>query len=95
MRLSGGERQRISIARAFLKDAPILILDEPTSSVDVNTEAAIIDAMERLMSQRTTFIIAHRLNTLKLCDEVFVLRDGNVVKQDAHLDSASLPITSG
>ena len=68
MRLSGGERQRISLARAFLKDAPILILDEPTSSVDANTEAAIMEAMERLMQGRTTFMIAHRLSTLENCD---------------------------
>jgi ATP-binding cassette, subfamily B, bacterial len=68
MRLSGGERQRISLARAFLKDAPILILDEPTSSVDIDTEAAIMEAMERLMRGRTTFIIAHRLTTLSNCD---------------------------
>ena len=67
MTLSGGERQRISLARAFLKDAPILILDEPTSSVDTRTEALIIDAMERLMSGRTTFMIAHRLTTLESC----------------------------
>ena len=68
MQLSGGERQRISLARAFLKDAPILILDEPTSSVDVKTEAAIMEAMERLMRGRTTFMIAHRLSTLDGCD---------------------------
>lgn len=68
MRLSGGERQRISLARAFLRDAPILILDEPTSSVDVKTEAVIMDAMERLMCGRTTFMIAHRLSTLEMCD---------------------------
>lgn len=68
MALSGGERQRISLARAFLKDAPVLILDEPTSSVDVRTEAMIMDAMERLMSGRTTFMIAHRLTTLEGCD---------------------------
>jgi ATP-binding cassette, subfamily B, bacterial len=68
MRLSGGERQRISLARAFLKDAPILILDEPTSSVDIKTEAVIMEAMERLMRGRTTFIIAHRASTLSKCD---------------------------
>ncbi len=67
MTLSGGERQRVSLARAFLKDAPILILDEPTSSVDLKTEATIVDAMERLMSGRTTFMIAHRLSTLESC----------------------------
>jgi ATP-binding cassette, subfamily B, bacterial len=67
MTLSGGERQRISLARAFLKDAPILILDEPTSSVDLKTEATIVEAMERLMAGRTTFMIAHRLSTLESC----------------------------
>jgi len=68
MRLSGGERQRVSLARAFLKDAPILILDEPTSSLDAVTEALIIDAMERLMKGRTTIMIAHRAKTLERCD---------------------------
>jgi ATP-binding cassette, subfamily B, bacterial len=68
MHLSGGERQRIALARAFLKDAPILILDEPTSSVDVGTEAAIVEALSRLMHGRTTFMIAHRLSTLDSCD---------------------------
>jgi ATP-binding cassette, subfamily B, bacterial len=79
MRLSGGERQRISIARAFLKDAPILILDEPTSSVDVKTESAIVEAMERLMRGRTTFIIAHRQSTLKHCDRVLRIEHGRLV----------------
>jgi ATP-binding cassette subfamily B protein len=73
MRLSGGERQRIALARAFLKDAPILILDEPTSAVDSRTEGAILEAIERLMRGRTTFVIAHRASTLKLCDVVFRL----------------------
>jgi ATP-binding cassette subfamily B protein len=68
MRLSGGERQRISLARAFLKDAPLLILDEPTSSVDVKTEGTIIEAMNRLMKGRTTFVISHRLDALAACD---------------------------
>jgi ATP-binding cassette, subfamily B, bacterial len=79
MRLSGGERQRISLARAFLKDAPILILDEPTSAVDVRTEAAIMQAMERLMCGRTTFIIAHRLSTLEKCDLQLQLENGYLV----------------
>jgi ATP-binding cassette subfamily B protein len=76
MRLSGGERQRISLARAFLKDAPILILDEPTSAVDVKTEAGIMDAMQRLMHERTTFMIAHRLDTLAVCDMQIELDKG-------------------
>jgi ATP-binding cassette subfamily B protein len=78
VRLSGGQRQRISLARAFLKDAPILVLDEPTSSVDVVTEAAIMEAMERLMRQRTTLIIAHRFSTLQHCDTVLVVQDGRL-----------------
>jgi ATP-binding cassette, subfamily B, bacterial len=79
MRLSGGERQRISLARAFLKDAPILILDEPTSSVDMRTEAVIIEAMERLMDGRTSFMIAHRLSTLAGCDVRIEIANGEVV----------------
>jgi ATP-binding cassette subfamily B protein len=79
MRLSGGERQRISLARAFLKDAPILILDEPTSSVDIMTEAAILDAMRRLMEGRTSFMIAHRLSTLDLCDVRIEVQAGRLV----------------
>jgi ATP-binding cassette subfamily B protein len=79
MSVSGGERQRISIARAFLKDAPILLLDEPTSSVDVDTEAGILDAMERLMEGRTVFMIAHRTSTLEGCDVRLELREGRLV----------------
>ncbi|MCA1670840.1 MAG: ABC transporter ATP-binding protein/permease [Actinobacteria bacterium] len=79
MSLSGGERQRISLARAFLKDSAILILDEPTSSVDVKTEASILEAMERLMEGRTTFMIAHRLSTLEICDLRLELAEGRLV----------------
>lgn len=79
-RLSGGERQRISLARAFLRDSPILILDEPTSSVDIHTEAAIMEATECLMTGRTTFMIAHRLNTLKNCDMILVLDQGKLAE---------------
>jgi ATP-binding cassette subfamily B protein len=79
MRLSGGERQRIALARAFLKDTPILILDEPTSSVDVKTEALILEAMERLMNGRTTFVIAHRRSMLKNCDLELVIENKRLV----------------
>ena len=84
VQLSGGERQRISLARAFLKDAAILILDEPTSSVDVNTETAILEAMERLMRGRTTFMIAHRLSTLEGCDVRLQLESGKLVSNVHH-----------
>jgi ATP-binding cassette subfamily B protein len=87
MRLSGGERQRIGLARAFLKDAPVLILDEPTSSVDLRTEAGIMDSMERLMQGRTTFMIAHRLSTLKNCDHVLVIEDGQVLSATSDVDT--------
>ena len=79
-RLSGGERQRVSLARAFLRDSPILILDEPTSSVDVTTEESILAATERLMQNRTTFMIAHRLNMLRSCDTILVLEQGRLVE---------------
>ena len=79
MRLSGGERQRISLARAFLKAAPILILDEPTSSVDTKTEAAIVEAMGRLARARTTFLITHRLSTLAKCDVLLKIENGCLV----------------
>ena len=83
MMLSGGERQRIALARAFLKDAPVLILDKPTSSVDVHTEAVIIEAMERLMQGRTTFIVAHRLATLQHCDRVYAVEGGRLRRAEA------------
>lgn len=80
LRLSGGQRQRIALARAFLKDAPILILDEPTSSVDVASEAAIMEAMDRLTRGRTTFMIAHRQSTLKQCEIILVLEGGRLLE---------------
>jgi ATP-binding cassette, subfamily B, bacterial len=89
MSLSGGERQRIALARAFLKDAPILILDEPTSSVDTKTEAAIMDAMERLMRGRTTLMIAHRLGTLANCDTRLEIEDGRIVRFEQRRISAN------
>ena len=82
--LSGGERQRIGIARAFLKDAPILILDEPTSSIDSKTERVILDALDRLMVGRTTFLIAHRLSTLRGVDNILVLHHGELTEQGTH-----------
>jgi ATP-binding cassette subfamily B protein len=77
-RLSGGERQRISLARAFLRNSPILIMDEPTSALDMQTEAIVTTAMERLMAGRTTFMIAHRVSTLRHCDMVLVLEHGEL-----------------
>lgn len=82
--VSGGERQRISVARAFLKNAPILILDEPTSAVDSKTEAVILEALERLMAGRTTFMIAHRLSTLHHADLILVMQNGRVVERGTH-----------
>src|SRR5207249_504699 len=84
--LSGGERQRIALARAFLKDAPILILDEPTSSVDIKTEAVIMEAMERLMSGRTSFMIAHRVSTLSSCDALLVIEHGRLTAMTTQAD---------
>jgi len=81
MRLSGGERQRIALARAFLRDSPVLILDEPTSALDMGTEAVILDALERLMRGRTTFVIAHRLGTLDRCDMHLEIRDGTLFER--------------
>ena len=82
--LSGGERQRLSIARAFLKGASVLILDEPTSALDAQTEAALIEAYRRLMEGRTTFIIGHRLSTIRHANRIDVLDDGRLVESGAH-----------
>lgn len=82
--LSGGERQRVCVARAFLKDAPILILDEPTSSIDSKTEAVILDALDLLMQGRTTFMIAHRLSTVRHADKILVLDQGKLIEQGRH-----------
>jgi ATP-binding cassette subfamily B protein len=85
MRLSGGERQRIGLARAFLRNTPILLLDEPTSSVDMKTEMVIIEALDRLMKGRTTFMIAHRLTTLKHCDLLLVLENGRLATVESNV----------
>ena len=82
--LSGGERQRLAIARALLKAAPILVLDEPTSALDVETEGLLLEALERLMKGRTTFIIAHRLSTVRRADRIVALQDGAVVESGKH-----------
>lgn len=82
--LSGGERQRIAVARAFIKDAPILVLDEPTSSIDSRTEGVILDALEDLMESRTSFMIAHRLSTIRDADLILVVQDGRIVEQGSH-----------
>ncbi|MBV8336375.1 MAG: ATP-binding cassette domain-containing protein, partial [Alphaproteobacteria bacterium] len=79
--LSEGEKQRVTIARALLRDAPILILDEPSSALDVATEALVMAGIERLMLGRTTFIVAHRLSTVLRCDLIVVLNDGVIVEQ--------------
>jgi ATP-binding cassette subfamily B protein len=79
--LSGGERQRIAIARALLKNAPILILDEATSALDVATEARVQAALENLRAGRTTFVIAHRLSTVRAADRILVLQNGRVAEQ--------------
>lgn len=83
---SGGERQRLSIARALLKNAPVLILDEPTSALDVETEQLLLQALERLIEGRTTFIIAHRLSTIRRADRIVVLEAGRVVESGRHQD---------
>ncbi|PYM68215.1 MAG: hypothetical protein DME10_27780 [Candidatus Rokuibacteriota bacterium] len=82
MALSGGERQRVSLARAFLRDAPIVLLDEPTSAVDTRSEAKILEAMQRLMQGRTCFMVAHRLSTLDICAVRLRLEHGRLLAAD-------------
>jgi ATP-binding cassette subfamily B protein len=83
-RLSGGERQRICVARAFVKGAPVLILDEPTASVDSRTESVILEALDRLMEGRTTFMVAHRLSTVRRAKRILVMNDGELVETGVH-----------
>ncbi|HLG75263.1 MAG TPA: ATP-binding cassette domain-containing protein, partial [Ktedonobacteraceae bacterium] len=80
-RLSGGERQRIAIARAFLKDAPLLILDEPTVNLDAITEQAVLQALRTLRQGRTTIMVAHRLAELDMADEILVMQAGKIVER--------------
>lgn len=82
--LSGGQRQRIAMARAFLKDAPVLLLDEPTSALDPESESAVQEALGVLMKQRTTMVIAHRLSTVQNADEIWVMEQGNIVEKGTH-----------
>ncbi len=86
VKLSGGEKQRLSIARALLKDAPILLLDEATASVDSETEHQIQAALDRLMENRTAFVIAHRLSTIRNADRIYVLEKGRVIEQGTHIE---------
>ena len=84
MLLSGGQRQRLAIARAVLKDAPILILDEATSALDTQSERYIQEAVEELMKSRTTLVIAHRLSTIEGADKIIVMHEGRIVEEGNH-----------
>ncbi|HSH79292.1 MAG TPA: ATP-binding cassette domain-containing protein [Herpetosiphonaceae bacterium] len=83
MKLSGGQRQRLAVARALLVDAPVLLLDEPTSAVEPESEAQIIEALERLMRGRTTLVVSHRLSLARSADRVVIVADGRIVEQGA------------
>jgi len=85
-KLSGGQKQRLSIARAVLKNPPILILDEATSALDTESEKLVQEALENLMKNRTSIVIAHRLSTVKKADEIFVIHDGEIVESGKHND---------
>jgi ATP-binding cassette, subfamily B, bacterial len=89
--LSGGEKQRLSIARAFLKDAPVLILDEPTSALDARTEGALLDALERLMEGRISFVIAHRLSTIRKATRILVIDEGRIIESGSHEELLQTP----
>ena len=84
MSLSGGQRQRIAIARAIIRDTPILILDEPTAGLDAASEQAVIGALDTLMKGRTSVVIAHHLGTIRHADVIFVIKDAELVEQGTH-----------
>ena len=85
-RLSGGQRQRVAIARALLRDAPILLLDEATSALDAESERLVQDALERLMENRTTLVIAHRLATVRAAGRIIVMEEGRIVETGSHAE---------
>jgi ATP-binding cassette subfamily B protein/subfamily B ATP-binding cassette protein MsbA len=84
--LSGGQRQRIAIARALLKDAPVLVLDEPSSALDLETEAQILEALDQLVQGRTTFVITHRFSMTRRASRIVVLSEGRIIEQGSHPD---------
>ncbi len=90
-RLSGGQRQRLAIARALLKNAPILVLDEATSALDAESELLVQDALTRLMMNRTSFVIAHRLSTIRRADSIIVLERGRIVETGQHDELLARP----
>ena len=90
VKLSVGEKQRVSIARALLKNSPVLILDEATASVDTATEKLIQEALERLMANRTSFVIAHRLSTIRKADQILVMQHGKIIERGTHEELVAL-----
>jgi ABC-type multidrug transport system fused ATPase/permease subunit len=87
--LSGGQRQRLALARAFLKNSPILILDEPTTALDAETEAAVLRSLDRLRKGRTVFVVAHRLSTVRQADLLLVMHEGQIVERGKHDELAA------
>src|SRR6185369_10858089 len=84
MTLSGGQRQRIAIARAIIRNTPVLILDEPSSGLDAASEKLVFEALDRLMKDKTSIVIAHRLSTIRRADVIFVIKDGGIAESGTH-----------